>query len=182
MTWKPKLIQGGGSPIVHPSATTEAPPALRLVPPPDAQAAANLNGAGAPGSLTATDAGKHELTTLPHRRADISQGSSVATVVGPGMFAMNTRGAIVNLVNSATLRAGSLASESISARPRTRLAAVTDEGCPTPAPRNLDLSNPLGCKYHKVCPSRGPIDYCDFRSLEPMTLPFDCTRDDGDHL
>lgn len=28
-------------------------------------------------------------------------------------------------------------------------------------------SNPLGCKHHRVCPSRGPIGTCDFRVFDP---------------
>ena len=96
---------------------------------------------------------------------------------------MNTRGMTVNPVNSVALRAGSLAIAAISAGPRRRPADAADEGHPTRAPLSLDPSNPLGCHHHRVCPSRGPIGYCDFRSLEPTTVPFGCTRerDDGDH-
>lgn len=94
---------------------------------------------------------------------------------------MNTRGVPANPANSVPLRTGSLASHAISADLGRRPADEVDERHPTQAPLGLDPSNPLGYHYHKVCPSRGPIGHCDFRSLEPMTVPSSCTRDDGDH-
>lgn len=93
---------------------------------------------------------------------------------------MNARGAAFNPVDGVDVQAGSLAAAAISAGLRRRPA---DGGYRTRSPLSLDTANPLGCHYHTVCPSRGPIGYCDVCSLEPTTLPFGCTRDrdDGDH-
>lgn len=52
MTWEPRLIQGGRSPAVHRSATTEALPALELVPPLETQTPATLIEVGVTRSST----------------------------------------------------------------------------------------------------------------------------------
>lgn len=82
-----------------------------------------------------------------------------------------TRGVAFSPVESFNVHAGSRANAAIGAGPRRRPANGAGGGYPTLAPLDSDRANPLGCHDHTVCPSRGPIGYCDVSSLEPTTAP-----------
>lgn len=86
MAWKPRLIQGGRLPAVHPSVNTEAPPALELVRSPEPQTPADPRDAGTPPSTTVDDVAGHGPATPPPRRHDRTTSPRIATIHGPESF------------------------------------------------------------------------------------------------